>query len=68
MKSLAYKDLSNPRNIYYLPKTNKDINKLSLFEPKRHKRNITLLGELEHVGNIGVYLIKGNKVRFLFKH
>jgi len=32
----------------------------------RHERINEALKELRHMGNINVYLIKGNKVRYLF--
>jgi len=63
MKTLAWRDMGNPSNTFYIPKLNKD---MTLFEPKRNERNIKLLQELKHTGNIAVYLLKGNKTRFLF--
>ena len=63
MKTLAWRDLADTRNVFCIPKLNKDF---TLFEPKRHERNLKLLQELKHTGNIGVYLLKGNKARLLF--
>lgn len=64
MKTLAYKDLGDTRNILYHPRIDKY--KKDLFDMNRHERNIDFLKEIKHVGNIAVYLIKGNKRRLLF--
>ena len=64
MKTLAWKDRCDGRSGFYIPKIS-SYNQ-SLFEPKRHERNITLLESLKHTGNIDVYLLNGNKSRLLF--
>jgi len=63
MKTLAWRDLGDPRKIFYIPKASKELN---IFEPKRHQRNLKLLESIRHTGNIEVYLLKGNKTRLLF--
>jgi len=63
MKTLAYRDLADNRNIYYIPKISRNF---TLFEKTRHQRNMELLQSIKHTGNIAVYLLKGNKTRLLF--
>ena len=64
MKTLAWRDLGDTRNIYYIPKITSRFD--SLFRLKRHERNKLLLQDIRHTGNIGIYLLKGNKMRLLF--
>lgn len=68
MKTLAWKDLGDTREVYYTPLIGNE--KHSLFSPSRHERNKKLLESIKHTGNISVYMLKGNKPpRLLFvKH
>ena len=58
MKTIGYKDLATGKqgviNCYFIE------------GQRRHERINKALAELKHVGNIAVYLIKGNKTRRLF--
>jgi len=56
MKTIAYIDLANKSTFYDFKGSPKD---------NHHKRILEGLKELEHMGDIAIYLIKGNKYRLI---
>lgn len=59
MKTIAYQDNAGGAIHGYFNRSNPTQN--------RHQRIIEALQDLKHTGNITVYLIKGRKVRKLFR-
>jgi len=63
MKTIGYRDLVENKLRAFIPK-----DKFPLFPLKKNDRIKQGLKELKTVGNIAVYLIKGNKIRLLNIH
>jgi len=63
MKTIAYKDLaSGTMKVYDYPQG------INYHNQKRSERIVAALEDLRHTGNIGIYLIKGNKIRRISTH
>ena len=60
MKTIGYKDKAGGSIHLY-----KNVSKPN---QKRHDRTKEALKELEHTGNIFIYLIKGNRIRKIGQH
>lgn len=60
MKTIGYQDRAGGSIYIY-----KNISKPN---QKRHDRTIEALKELQHAGNINIFLIKGNRIRRIAKH
>ncbi len=65
MKSIVIKDISSGLMFVYKPKYPAQ---RSFFEQKRNERIQAALTELKHTGNIGIYLLNGNKLRLISVH
>lgn len=57
MKNLLYRDICDPRRVYYSIAS----------DLPRHERSKMFVDGIKGLGNIAVFSQKGNKVRFLFK-
>lgn len=65
MKSIVYQDRASGKMfIYKSPRQNQR----SFFEQSRNERIRAALEELEHFGNINIYLCKGGKLRMIATH
>lgn len=62
MKTIGYMDRAEGKTIFVYNPEHKQIQR-SVFDLKAIDRIIQGLKELDHVGNIDIYLIKGNKFR-----
>ena len=62
METIGFMDRVENKTIRLFYKNDSE----SLFRQKKADRIIEAMRELKHTGNIAVYLIKGNKQRFLF--
>ena len=68
MKTIGYRDLGDPRGIIYqFNKPSRNWREdLFCHGQTRLERIQTALTDLQHTGNIRIFLIKGNKKRLLF--
>lgn len=65
MTNIVYQDrASGAMYVYRSPR----YRRRSLFEPKRNERIRAALEELEHVGNINIFLLKRGKLNMIATH